>query len=264
MSEDAIAKDTAEEIDAAWRAWRAERDRRAAQLRRDARAVYKAVEGWQRVEGEAGWLRTVGEARAAYQNGRFLVERLGAERYLDPALMATLWGLRQALVAEGGGTAAERMLADLAVVAYHNALRIQQWVGDLALGIEREFFGEEGPAARFERRYGRVEGLAVEERLARLGEQLLPLQERTSRLAIRNLKVLSELRRGPAPSVAIAKAQQVNLARDEDRRDEGAPPVVADAGQRDPEVRPVTRHRRPGRSGLAHGEENKATRYDTM
>ena len=212
MSDEAMAMDDRAELEAAWEAWEADRARRAAQLRRDTRAVYKAMAGWQRVEGEADWLRIVEEARESYQSGRFLVERLGAERFLEPELMATVWGLRRGLVEGGGGTPAEAMLADLAVVAYHNALRVQQWIGDLALGIEREFFGEEGPSARFERRHGRVEGLAVEERLARLGEQLLPLQERANRTMIRNLRALLEQRRKPAPAVAIGRADQVNVA----------------------------------------------------
>ena len=97
------------------------------------------------------------------------------------------------------------------MLAWYNALRIQQWIGDLSLAVEHEFFGEDGPSARFERRYGRASGLVVEERLARLGEQLLPLQERANRSVVRNLKALAELRRGPAPSVAIAKAGQVNV-----------------------------------------------------
>jgi hypothetical protein len=53
--------------------------------------------------------------------------------------------------------------------------------------------------------------LNVEEQLARLGEQLLPLQERANRMMLRNLKALAELRRAPAPAVAIGQAGQVNL-----------------------------------------------------
>ncbi len=211
MSEDAVVEDKADDIDAMWREWKAERDRRATQLRRDARAVFSAMEGWQRVESAEDWVRTWEEAREAYGSGRFLVRRLGAERFLEPELMAVLWGLRRGLVEEGGGSPSEAMLADLAVLAWYNALRIQGWIGDLALSVEHEFFAQDAPTARFERRYGRASGLVVEERLARLGEQLLPLQERASRMVVRNLKALAELRRGPAPAVAIAKAQQVNV-----------------------------------------------------
>ena len=231
------------DIDAMWREWKAERDRRAMQLRRDARAVFAAMEGWQRVESADDWARTCEEAREAYGSGKFLIQRLGAERFLEPELMAVGWGLRRGLVEEGGGTASEAMLADLAVTAWYNAQRIQQWIGDLALWVEHEFFAQEAPSARFERRYGRASGLVVEERLARLGEQLLPLQERAGRMVVRHLKALAELRRGPAPAVAIAKAGQVNLghgaqvnvARDVDRPAGDAEPVVVGTERREPE-----------------------------
>ncbi len=170
MSDEAVAREERDELEVAWRAWEAERSRRAEHLRHDARAVYRAVEGWQRVQTADGWEQTCDEAHESYRSGRFLIERLGAERYLDPELMAVLWGLRQALLAETGGTAAERMLVDLAVMAYHRALRLQGWAGNLEGLVEAEFFGEAGPSARFERRYGRESGLAVEERLQRLGE----------------------------------------------------------------------------------------------
>jgi hypothetical protein len=157
------------------------------------------------------WEQTCLEAGKDYRSGRFLIEQLGASRHLDPELMATLWGLRQQLVTEGSGSAAETMLADVAVLSYYNTLRIQQWIGNLALATEREFFGEEGPSARFERRYERVEGLVVERQLERMGEELLPLQERANRMLLRNLKALADLRHGLSPAVAIGRARQVNV-----------------------------------------------------
>ena len=35
------------------------------------------------------------------------------------------------------------MLADMAVLAYRNLLRIQGWIGSLCLVMERELFGQE-------------------------------------------------------------------------------------------------------------------------
>jgi hypothetical protein len=222
------------ELEAGYREWKAEREQRARQLRRDARAVFHAMEGWQRVTTPEAWQETCDRAGQDYRNGRFSIEQLGAGRHLDPTLMATLWGLRQQLVAEGGKTAAEGMLADVAVTAYYNSVRIQRWIGDLAVAIEREFFGEDGPTARFEARHGRVDGLVVERQLERLAEELLPLQERANRMLLRNLKALAELRRAPAPSVAIGQAgqvnlghgaQQVNVAADQDRQDDATIPA---------------------------------------
>src|SRR3954454_23421321 len=59
-------------------------------LRHDARAVYRAVDGWGRIRDEADWLATIDKADEDLATGRFLIDRLGAEHYLDPELMGTL------------------------------------------------------------------------------------------------------------------------------------------------------------------------------
>ena len=195
---------------------RAEDQRRYTQLLWDARAVMRAMQGWQGIDRntEAGWRQACEEARQRYHSGRFLIERLGAERFLEPQLMAILWQLRQALVEEYGAEApTATMLIDLAVMTYYNALRVQGWIGDLALHIEHHFFGQEGPTAKLRQQWGsQVAGLVVEESLQRLAEQLLPLFERANRQLIRNLQALRTLRHGPAPAVAIGHAGHVNLA----------------------------------------------------
>jgi hypothetical protein len=230
---DEIVERTSDEIEAALAAAEAERDRRVMQLRHDARAVYSAMEGWQQIGSQDDWVHACEQAFASHDSGRFLIEQLGAERYLEPQLMAVLLGLRRGLVGSDGGSAAEAMLADVAVLSYYNTLRIQQWIGDLAASIEHEFFAQDSPTARFEARYGRGTGLVVEEQLARLAEELLPLQERANRMVVRNLKALADLRRAPAPSVAIGQAgqvnvggQQVNVTQDADHHDGSAVPVA--------------------------------------
>lgn len=183
------------------------------QLRHDAQAVFRAVE-WHLVDGPEGWAETCEKAQAQHRGGRFLMERLGAERLLDPKLMATLWGLRQGLLADlGTATTAERMLVDMTVLGYHNALRVQGWIGSLALLVEHELFGQGAPAVKLRGQYGpAVEGFAVEERLKKLGEVLLPLLDRANRMMARNLKAIKELRQGPTPAVTVEQAQQVNVA----------------------------------------------------
>jgi len=65
--------------------------------------------------------------------------------------MATLLSLRQRVIAEWGiTTAAEAMMVDLALLSYYQALRVNGWIGDLALFIEHEFFGQ--PIAATDRR----------------------------------------------------------------------------------------------------------------
>ncbi len=233
---DEIVERTSDEIEAALDAAKAERDRRVAQLRHDARAVYSAMDGWQQIGSREDWVQACQRASESHGSGRFLIEQLGAARYLEPQLMAVLLGLRRGLVGSDGGTAAEAMLADLAVLSYYNTLRIQQWIGDLAVSIEHEFFAQDSPTARFEAQYGRGTGLVVEEQLARLAEELLPLQERANRMVVRNLKALADLRRTPAPAVAIGQAgqvnvgaQQVNVTQDADQHDDGAIPAASTA-----------------------------------
>jgi hypothetical protein len=233
MSGDIVER-TPEEIEAALSAAKAERDRRVAQLRHDARAVYSAMEGWQQIGSRDDWAQACQQAFESYSSGRLLIQQLSAERYLEPRLMAVLLGLRRRLVGSDGGSAAEAMLADVAILSYYNTLRIQQWIGDLAVSIEHEFFAQDSPTARFEAQYGRGTGLVVEERLARLAEEMLPLQERANRMMLRNLKALADLRRAPAPSVAIGQAgqvnvgaQQVNVAQDADHHDGSAVPAAS-------------------------------------
>ena len=131
--------------------------------------------------------------------------------------MAVLLVLRRRLIDEHGATtAAELMLIDVAVLSYYHTLRINGWIGNFALLIESEFFGTSGPSADFQDRYGRgshrINGLSVERHVERIGEQLLPLLDRCNRMMLRNLKALKTLREGPAPSVSIGSAGQVNVA----------------------------------------------------
>jgi hypothetical protein len=146
------------------------------QLRRNARAVMRAFQGWGHIRSVEEWQGAFEDARKRYRSGRFLIERLGAERFLDPQLMATLWQLRQGLLeAYGTASPAMTMIIDLAVMSYANALRIQGWIGDLALSIEHECFAEESLKVKLHQQYGvQFDGFAVEDHLRRLKEQLLP------------------------------------------------------------------------------------------
>ena len=187
--------------------------RRVADVRRDARASFRAVAGWGEVETEADWERVCAGAVPALLDGSFLVGRLGAERVLDPTLTATLLALRQGLIedhqAHGAG---EVMLVDLAVLGYYNALRVQGWIGDTALWLEHELFGAQGPTAVLERQYGpgSVKGLTAEERVERIAQQLTPLLDRMNRMLIRNLRALRELRT-PGLGMTVQNFGQLNV-----------------------------------------------------
>ena len=127
--------------------------------------------------------------------------------------MATIWHLRQRLIADFDVQgAAEEMLVDLAVLAFHNALRVQKWIGDAGMLLEAELFGQAGPSATLEAKYGpgSVTGLAAEEWVRRLTESLVPLLDRTNRMLIRNLRALRELKGAPL-AVRVENYGQLNV-----------------------------------------------------
>src|SRR4051812_28563219 len=78
-------------------------------LRQDARAVMKASSGWRAVRTNAAWETMCADARRDFIDGSFLIAQLGAERLLDPRLIAVLWQLRQSLLAELGTVSPSEM-----------------------------------------------------------------------------------------------------------------------------------------------------------
>lgn len=72
-------------------------------------------------------------------------------------------------------------MIDTAVISYYNFIRLQGWIGNLSLVFKREVFGQE-PLNEF---HGAQVGDALEEQLRRLGETILPLQERAQRMMMR-------------------------------------------------------------------------------
>ncbi len=188
---------------------------RRKRLMTDARAVFRAMDGWPLVRTGDQWQETVRQAAEDLDCGGFLIDRLGAERYLDPDLMATLLVLRRRLIDEHQATtAAELMLIDSAVLSYFHTIRINGWIGDLSAQIEAEFFRKESLSAKQKGYYGTdsVRGLRVEDLVGQLVERLMPLPDRSNRMMIRNLKALRAMREPTATSVTIGSAGQVNVA----------------------------------------------------
>ena len=187
-------------------------------LARDADASWRSMEGWANVTTQEEWQAAVIQADEDYDSGDFLLSRLGAERYLDPPLMAVLLTLRRRLVEEHGAqTAAELMMIDMTVLSYYHALRTTGWIGDLSQWLEAEFFRKGSLGVRTHemsegKRGVKVRGLRVEEIVERLADKLMPLLDRSNKMMLRNLHALREYRRPPTPSVSIAQAGQVNVA----------------------------------------------------
>ena len=83
----------------------------------------RAMDGWVGIDRhtEAGWRQACEEAHQRYHSGRFLIERLGAERFLEPQLMAILVATPPNPVEEYAEAPTATMLIDLAVMTYYNA-----------------------------------------------------------------------------------------------------------------------------------------------
>ncbi len=154
-------------------------------LKDEARALFGMVDGRPGVRSPREWGKMLERAGDEIGNGRFIVRFLGAERYLDAKTVAVLVTLRQSLIAElPRTTTAAVMRVDSAIIAYYNMLRVQGWIGNLALVVERELFGE-APLNEF---HGETVGNALEEQLGRLTETMLPLLERSNRMMLQSLK----------------------------------------------------------------------------
>jgi hypothetical protein len=167
------------------------------------------VKGSRTIRRPEDWDAIFQKAKVEYTSGRFIIEQLGAERFLEPKLMATLAQLRQDLLAGiNRPTAADSISADIAIIAYRNLLRVQGWIGSLCLTVERELFGQ----APLDRLQGHAVGKQLTEQIARLEEVMMPLLERCHRMTARSIAHLDSRRAKLAtPSVTVGQAGQVNV-----------------------------------------------------
>ncbi len=214
IATDAGAAMTAEELQARYEVWWAERKAKGLALQRNSRRLWAAMEGWGAVKTPEDWGRIQTEAAEDWASGRALIEMLGSERYLAPeraALLLHLW--RHFLVAYDVDGPAEFLTVAMALVAFNQLTRVNELVGNLETRLEDEFFATEGLREQHERRYGRgtrAGALAVEETVRRLGEDLLPLLDRCNRMVIRNLQLLRELKATPL-TLTVENYGQVNV-----------------------------------------------------
>jgi hypothetical protein len=173
-------------------------------------AVFRAMRRF-RCESEPEQVERV---LRSFEEGRFLIDRMGAECAVDQDLAVVLLDLRQRLQAEYGNGPAAILLIDRAISAYHDFVRVTGWIGNLSIHIEREFFGRDGPSAEFRDRYGKegrsIRGLTVEQHLSHLRERLLPLAERCGRVMREALASLETLR--DRPSEAVERSRPVPIS----------------------------------------------------
>jgi hypothetical protein len=139
---------------------------------------------------------------------------LGADRLIDPALTGMLLGMRRGLIEEVNAVSmSDYVLIDMVVIAFANAMRIQSMVGNTrsypgirdVLPADAARALEEGLGYRPED----IRGLAVDDHVARLRDNLLPLAERFHRMAEAGIEALRRQRR--EPSVEVERAAPVSL-----------------------------------------------------
>ena len=166
---------------------RNELDAQFARLKDESRAIYGLVRGRPGVRSPQKWASLLEKAGDEIGNGKFLVRQLGAENYLAPETVAVLITLRQNLIAElDKPSTANIMQIDAAIIAYYNLLRVQGWIGNIALVVERQLFGKE-PLNEI---HGSQVGDMLEEQLRRLAEVMMPLQDRAHRMMMRSLSAI--------------------------------------------------------------------------
>lgn len=186
-----------------------EHDEQFVALRRRAQGLFTALKGRTGIRTPEEMDKVLERTRVDFDTGAFLVERLGASRYLDPELTCVLIRLRNDLLAEiGNPTASDMMHVDMAILAYRNSLRLQSLINSVLLETERQLFGQTTLAEAV----GQTEASEVKRLLEEAEQKLFPLLEKSQRMMNRALdQVSSRDRGGPRANVSIGIAGQVNL-----------------------------------------------------
>jgi hypothetical protein len=189
-------------------------DRTYQGLLQDAQACARAMSLSPRLNAPDAWEKTVAKSLEDYRSGRALMDQLGADRLLDAPTAGMLLAIRRSLIEETGAeSASELVLIDLAVIAQANAMRIQTMIGNAALIIESEMFGQQSMGAKWKNTHGgrneTIQGLAVEDHVRALTDRLMPLVEKFHRLAREHIEAIDQLRQKPA--VRVERAEAINL-----------------------------------------------------
>jgi hypothetical protein len=121
------------------------------QLRNDAQTSARSMYFSPQLDSPEEWEATVSKALEDYRSGRALMDQLGADRLLDAPTAGMLLAIRRGLIEEANATSAsELVLIDMAVIDFANAMRLQAVVGNTALIIESEMFGQPTLRARWQ------------------------------------------------------------------------------------------------------------------
>ena len=114
-----------------------------AALRQDAQSCARSMRNSPLFGDPGKWEDMIDRSLDDYRSGRSLMDHLGADRLIDPALTGMLLAIRRGLIEEVKAVSmADDVLIDMAVIAFANAMRIQSIIGNTALIIESEMFGQ--------------------------------------------------------------------------------------------------------------------------
>jgi hypothetical protein len=122
--------------------------------------------------------------------------------------------IRRGLIEETGATStSELALIDMAVCAYANAMRIQSIIGNTALLLEAELFGQASLQSRYENDHDdrSSDRLSAEDHVAALRERLLPSVEKFHRVARESIEAVGRIRKAPAMRVERTEAISIVL-----------------------------------------------------
>jgi hypothetical protein len=192
-------------------------DRVHAALRMDAQSCARSMRSSPLFGVPEKWNDIVGRSLDEYRSGRALMDHMGADRLIDPPLTGMLLGIRRGLIEEIASPAmGDYVLIDMVVIAFANAMRVQSMVGNTALIIEGEMFGQPTLRAAWKKQYGGrpedIRGLAVEEHVARLRDGLLPLAKQFHQMASDAVDGLRRQRQMPSSEVDRSLPLVVRLA----------------------------------------------------
>ncbi|MCH8297984.1 MAG: hypothetical protein IH873_07950 [Chloroflexi bacterium] len=156
------------------------------------------------------WERATELLQEDYRSGQFLLDTLGADRYVETRISMTILLIRKTMIEDMQiESAAEFMLMDSALMANYNTIKMQRMFGDLVTQVERELFHDESMSINL-KESGNLEvaNFKVEAMLNRASDTLMNLIDRANKMMIRNIKAIRDLKSG---TLSI-RADQVNIA----------------------------------------------------
>lgn len=149
-----------------------------------------------------------------YKNGNFFMQRIGRYREVDTPLALVLLNLREQWIIDYKiDTAPEFMLLDMALTAYFHFIRLNEDINNTMASIEWNVFELDEPhfiRNNFKTRTEGEDRAVVEEIAHKLREILLPSLDQYSRMFIRNLKAIRDLKRGNI-QLNIGNVGQMNI-----------------------------------------------------